>query len=89
MQHQVTIKGSRNGLVIPHAKLEEKIQGIVGLGKQDAFASSNDLDSQEVMKLVHIFHLKLPKEEHLNLVDVSNVFITNYQVIHTYVMQKL
>ena len=66
------------------SKLEEKIQDLVALGEHDAFGGSDDLDSQEVMKLVHVFHLELPKEEYVDLVDVGYVFSTNHQVVDIY-----
>ena len=50
----------------------------------NALGDSNDLDSQEVVKLIHVFHLELPGEEHLGLVDVGYVFSTNNHVIDIY-----
>ena len=41
-------------------------------GEHDTIVSSDDLDSQKVMKFVHVFHLELPREEYLDLVDVGN-----------------
>ena len=57
--------------MVSHAKLEQKIEDVVALGDHDVIASSDDLDSQEVMKFTYVFHFELPREEHFDLVDVG------------------
>ena len=64
-------KGSRNWLVVSHTKLEQEIQDVGALGEHYTVIGSNDRDSHKVMKFVHVFHLELPREEHLDFVDVS------------------
>ena len=71
MQLKVVIEGSRNWLVISHTKLEQEIWDVVVLGEHYAIAGLEDLDSQKIMKFVHVFHLELPREEHLDFVDVG------------------
>ena len=57
--------------MVNHTKLEQEVPDVVALGERDVIASSDDLDSQKVMKFVHVFHFELPENEHLDLVDVG------------------